>query len=372
MRCEKCGAEVEPGELCAVCAEAARRPNVGAYLSTVMAVVSLLMLPLIWQRYVASVIPAVGLAFAGFIMGAKAGTTAKSGRCRETAFSTVGMCLSGAAFLATTASAFVCIILPDPVRPRQLRHLNNIKYLALAAMQYSEDHHETFPGWVQNPDGRMAHNVWDQQIASRLRFKDAYSDLPGSGKGIRSYSQPGKHDRVLTYGLNGLLIAPQKGDSSGNTDFAAFGRGSSPYPLSPSAVANPSGTILFAELKTQDSMPGVYGQAPDPKPYTYKPGKTSRGWLDALDGWIDISPRDFVVITQPIANNYTEPFSGATDRGVARDLYGGGGSYAFCDGHAKFLKVSQSVGIGTEVNGRMVTPENCWKAWNTNNMWIPQ
>lgn len=377
MRCEKCGAEVEAGEPCAFCAEAAGSLNVAAIVSAVTSAFGLLLLALIVQTAGASLLPGIGLGLVGLVTGIKADNDAKAGLCHKTALTTVGLSLSGASILGSICCFALMALLPISVlfpheHPPFSRPLNSLKLLALAAMQYSQDYNETFPGWVRNPDGRYAHNVWDQQLAPLVKRRDWFNNLSTSGKGIRSYSQPGKHDRVLTYGLNGLLIAPPKGGSGGNADLAAFGRESSPFPLSPSAVANPSGTILFAELKTQVPMPEVYGHAPDPRPYTFKPGGSSREWRDALDGWIDVSPRDFVEIIRPVANNYNEPFAGATRFGVARDLYGGGGCYAFCDGHAKFLRIADTVGIGTTVNGRTITPENCWEAWNTNNMWLPQ
>jgi hypothetical protein len=224
----------------------------------------------------------------------------------------------------------------------QSRSLNNIKQLTLATMQYSQDYQETFPGWVRNPDGVYAHNVWDEQIGAQVKSPDVYHN---EGTGIRSYSQSkgptATHDRVITYGLNGLLISPLEDSGGGDADFGSASADNPPRPMSPSAIDNPSGTILFAELATKQRFPGRYGEIPNPKPYTYGlgtpreywkarvPETQSDQWKRAWDGWIDISPRDWGANGGP-AGSYHEPYAnGVTDYGVARDLYSGGGCYAF-------------------------------------------
>ncbi|HEY3413098.1 MAG TPA: hypothetical protein VGM51_08570 [Armatimonadota bacterium] len=251
---------------------------------------------------------------------------------------------------------------------RKTKSFNNIKQLWVAEVMYSQDYSETFPGWVRNPDGAYAHNCWDEQINSQLKAKDAFNN---GDTGIRSYSDP-THRRVLTYGLNGLLIAPPMGD--GNADFTTAANNNPPAPSSAGAVGSPAETILFAELTTNASMPGVYGRAPDPIPFTGRAGKGSSQWRDALYGWIDISPRAFIEIVNDAQNHpYREPYGLNADRGVARDFYGGGGVYAFCDGHAAFLKVSTTVGIGTTTTaGLKITEHNCWSPDNMNNMWVPR
>ena len=179
---------------------------------------------------------------------------------------------------------------------------------------------------------------------------------------------------MLTYGLNGLLVTPPKAHFDGNADFGAVNAKNPPAPLTPSAIGNPSGTILFAELSTSTAMPGVYGQEPDPKPYTYGSGTQGNQWKNAHDGWIDISPRAFIEIARGWRTNpYQEPYGRNADSGVARDLYGGGGVYAFADGHAKFMKIGMSVGLGTTTrDGMVITEKNCWSTSNTNNMWVPR
>jgi prepilin-type processing-associated H-X9-DG protein len=272
----------------------------------------------------------------------------------------------------------VCLLAPaiGPCNRReravQSKSLNNIKQLAIGVMTYSQDYQETFPGWVRNPDGEYAHNCWDELINPSTKSKDVYCN---GDTGIRSYSDPTRQ-RVLTYGLNGLLITPAKASFDGNADFGAVNAKKPPKPLRPGAMGNPAGTILFAELATDAPMLGVYGQEPNPKPYTYTDGNASKQWQDALTGWIDISPRAFVEVMYPAVGSYDEPWAGHKMNGIARDLYkdglsGGGGCYAFCDGHVRFMKIGKSVGIGTVVKGKTVTESNCWEPWNTNNMWNP-
>jgi hypothetical protein len=250
--------------------------------------------------------------------------------------------------------------------------LNNIRQLAVAVQMYSQDNGDTYPGWVNNgtkASPRYVHNVWDQQIDHRVKRADVFTN---GYAGIRSPSQPGPHrNRVLTYGLNGILITGWHG---GHTGFTAFDKRNPPAPLGPSSISNPSGTILFAELATDAPMDGVYGQPipPDQRP---KSGGTdwagTRDYERARPGWIDIDPRAFCELAYPLANNYQEPYDGATGRGVARNLYGGVGCYAFCDGHVQGMRIAKTVGIGQTVNGKLVTADNCWEPWNTLNMWNP-
>ena len=247
---------------------------------------------------------------------------------------------------------------------KKTKSLNNIKQLATAVTMYSQDYNETFPGWAQATATTYAHNVWDEQINSQVKAKGAFTN---GDTGIRSYSQPSNvtHDRVLTYGLNGLLIAPSA-TFNGNADFGAL-----PAPSSPGAVGNPAGTILFAELATGAGLGG------QPNPLMFGANATGTGtseWTSAVVGWIDINPRAFIEQVNNLANNaYVEPYGSNANSGVARDLYSGGGVYAFCDGHAKFMKVGVSVGMGTTIGTTVITtPAQIWNPGNTNNMWNPQ
>jgi prepilin-type processing-associated H-X9-DG protein len=56
----------------------------------------------------------------------------------------------------------------------------------------------------------------------------------------------------------------------------------------------------------------------------------------------------------------------STQSGVARDLYKGGGCYAFVDGHVKFLRVEMTVGAS-----RAAPTADVWAAGNHLNMWNP-
>lgn len=252
---------------------------------------------------------------------------------------------------------------------KKTKSLNNIKQLAIAVQTYSQDYQETFPGWVNNAatgNAVYAHNCWDEQINSQVKAKDAFNN---GDTGIRSLADPTK-SRVLTYGLNALLITPPLTNFTGNADFTSVSAANPPAPLSPSAIGSPAQTILFAELATNTAMAGTI--TPAPIVGTAPSGSGSSQWQGALTAPIDISPRLWVE-TGTAANSYQEPFgTGVVDKGVARDLYGGGGVYAFCDGHAQFMKIPKSVGMGTTVGTNVITTANCWALGNTNNMWNPQ
>ncbi|HEY3265871.1 MAG TPA: hypothetical protein VGM37_03005 [Armatimonadota bacterium] len=255
---------------------------------------------------------------------------------------------------------------PSREGAKQRKSLNNIRQLAVAAQTYSQDYDGALPGWA-TANGREYHNVWDQQIGRLVRSKDVFCN---GDTGIRSPSQPAPRDRVLTYGLNGLLIAAANAPFTGDADW------SRPRLLRPARLISPETTILFAELATNGPMPAPYN-APEP-PQTAQPGVSpdSRQYEDANPGWIDVDPRSFCEPeggskAASNAGHYAEPFRN-TDWGIARNLYHGGGCYAFCDGHVQFMKISKTVGFGLAVNGRTITEADCWNRDNRWNMWIPK
>jgi prepilin-type N-terminal cleavage/methylation domain-containing protein/prepilin-type processing-associated H-X9-DG protein len=271
------------------------------------------------------------------------------------------------AIIAILAAILFPVFAKARERAKQSKSLNNIRQLALAVQQYSNDYNETFPGWVAtNAAGTtFVHNTWDEQIDPFVKAKDVYTN---GDTGIQSPSQSGAAlNRTLTYCLNGLLIT---GYNNGNgrwtgTDAVA--------PLTASGLSNAANTILFAEVATN----AVYGSAPAAVPSrTTSPtsAAATAAYKSALVMWIDIDPKNWV--EQGLAANaYDESkwaTNGAADKGVARDLYGGGACYAFCDGHVKFLKIAQTTTSGVST----VQPHNNWNPNAANNiiqynMWYP-
>jgi prepilin-type processing-associated H-X9-DG protein len=241
----------------------------------------------------------------------------------------------------------------------QSKSMNDVKQLTLAFIQYTQDYDDHFPGWVTNPDGRTAHNTWDAQLDPQIKSKDIFSGA-AEGPGIRSYSDPNR-TRVVGFGLNGLLITDPNAAAEGDADFSR----PPAKPRTVGSIANPSDTIVFAELATTEPMPGIYGQPPNPIPTAGVPAASAgQAWNQAQNGWIDISPREFVE-NSPAPDCYTE--GRWNDRsGVARSFYGGGGSYGFLDGHVKFLKLGQTVGLSDNVPA-----EKYWSPDNAHNLWSP-
>lgn len=265
--------------------------------------------------------------------------------------------------VALAIIAWVVPFLPDrPERAGQSQSMTNAKQLAVAMMQYAQDYDGRLPGWVKRPDGRFAHNAWDQQISLYVKSPDVYGGNVGGG--IRSYSDPQRR-RVVSYGLNGLLMTPPKKVFDGHADF-------SHPPTKPLAVGqahHPEETILFAQLATDKPMRGRYGESPNPAPDVFGPAASqpARAWQKALDGWIDISPRDFVENTPPPGCYHQETWD--PTNGVARDLYAGGGAYAFLDGHVKFMRIADSLRSPAARNHE--DSRQYWAADNLYNMWNP-
>lgn len=262
--------------------------------------------------------------------------------------------------------AFTLIVVVAPFigcgcgHAHQTPALNNAKQLTFGLIQYAQDHDGRLPGWVVNAGMQPAHNAWDQQLDAYIKSKDVYF-MPDAGPGIRSASDP-ERKRVVGYGLNGLLITPAKPIFDGRADFH--------QPPTPprriTDVSSPAETILFASLVTKESMPNPFGLPPYPAPNAFGAVSTDSGarWREARDGWIDISPRDFVENTPP-PSCYDETRWDASN-GVARSLYGGGGVYAFVDGHVAFMKIVNTLGARDRV-----APGSYWSPGNLANMWNP-
>jgi prepilin-type processing-associated H-X9-DG protein len=238
--------------------------------------------------------------------------------------------------------------------------MNNVKQLSLGLITYAQDYDEHFPGWVTNPGGRLAHNTWDEQINSQIKSKDVFRMAQG-GPGIRSYSDP-RHERVVSYGLNALLITSPKRVFDGRADFSH----APARPMSLREIADPARVILFAETATRDAMPAPFGDQPDPVPFTFG-AATGAGmdWQRARDGWIDISPRDWVENTEPPA--CYDPKHWNNRSGIARDQYkSSGGPYAFVDGHVRWMLPEATVSDGA------VPPDQYWTGANKHNQWNPR
>jgi prepilin-type N-terminal cleavage/methylation domain-containing protein/prepilin-type processing-associated H-X9-DG protein len=281
------------------------------------------------------------------------------------------------AIIAILAAILFPVFAKARERAKQSQSLNNVKQLTLAVIQYSQDYDQLFPGWVDNNSFGTtggttpvyAHNTWDEQINSQIKSKDVFTN---GNTGIRSPSDP-LRQRVVTYGFNGALIAPLTNAGSVNwTTNATTG----PAIQSSGSVTNPSETILFAELATDAAITTPSGAA-NPQPYTGSSSKAtpSDTWNGGLNtGVIDISPYDWVAQGSKNSDWYTPSstnFATYATKGVARDLYGGGGSYGFVDGHVKFLKVEQTVGLGQYIGTAKVNETNCWNPLNTYNQWYP-
>lgn len=290
--------------------------------------------------------------------------------------------------LAFMAIAVMAVLLVTPLlfhehpgMSLQMQSMNNVKQLTLAVIQYSQDYDYTLPGWVRNPDGRYAHNTWDEQINVQVKSKDIFTN---GRPGIKSPSDPTKQ-RILTYAINGALIAPYDAHT-GEVNWTAVPAANGPRQtlLGPSSIRDPAGTILVAEVATEAPPPTTPDGAAWPRPADglteATPGKA---WLkaypkgdSAANAVIDISPRTWVSgganTSDDWYNSGSRGFTRFTRNGVARDLYSGGGAYGFVDGHVRFMKIAATTGIGEKnENGDPVTADNWFKASNKYNMWNP-
>ena len=287
------------------------------------------------------------------------------------------------AIIAILAAILFPVFAKARERAKQSASLNNLKQLAIGVMSYSQDYGETFPGWRQRnaaANSGFSHNVWDEQINPSIKSKDVYNN---KDTGFKSPSDPAMQ-RVVTYGLNGFLIAtPTSFNGSVRQQMIANeAAGNPPAPLSTSTVSDPADTILFAELATEAAVANFTTAQWAERPA----GSATTGseqWQAAMVHWIDISPREWVetplIAGAPAGSTPYDDKGWDPTRGVARDFYGGGGNYAFVDGHVKFQKLGQTVGLGktfTLPNGSaspVIAPGNngAWNASNSYNQWNP-
>ena len=265
----------------------------------------------------------------------------------------------------------------DMARARSMR---NMRILAHATRMYADDWGGTFPGWQKHMNwGGHSHNVWDQQIFPYVGRNDVYFN--GQIGGFKSCADPLKQ-RILSYGLNGLLVVTPTHDFNGSVRVAMFQNevpSNPPSPLRLRSIARPEDTILFAELATMNIVQNfTVAQWPV---RIGGPVMGSEPWNAALLHWIDISPREWVetpLISYPPAAGATPYDDKGWDptRGIARDMYGGGGNYAFVDGRVKFQSIGETVGLGRTVRlpgiVYQVTPGiNAWRSDNPYNQWNP-
>jgi prepilin-type N-terminal cleavage/methylation domain-containing protein/prepilin-type processing-associated H-X9-DG protein len=253
------------------------------------------------------------------------------------------------AIIAILAAILFPVFAKARERAKQSKSSSNIRQLALAVQQYSNDYNESFPGFLNEGTDtapKYVHNCWDEQIDPFVKSKDVYTN---GDTGIKSPSQPGPTwNRVLTYCLNGALIAAY---NNGNvTDWK------NPQILSASALSNPANTILFAEVATNSAASGKMSTYNNPKAGTDSPTRTtattanqSSQYQGAYAQWIDISPANWVMNKAASIADFQEATWNA-DYGVARDLYGGGGVFAFCDGHVAFQKLPRTTTSGQNID----------------------
>lgn len=275
---------------------------------------------------------------------------------------------------------FVVVILVPVFRKSRERELqgdrfSQAKRLAMAMQCYQEDNNGYLPGWMRGADGRSYHNVWDRQIDPYVEHKSAWCD--GLGRGTRSPSQSPPRNRVLSFGLNGLLITAPRAVFDGTADWTR------PRICRPDKdLLKPGETILIAELATEDPMPGIYA---DPRtPYHSLQGSASPAYLKALTQWIDIDPRNWVETKGPL-DSYDDRTRDAS-KGMARghDTYGG--IYVYCDGHVASRLPEEAVSGArfSEDQGRWVSrdegrpvvlPGDNWDAAKPSisaNQWYPR
>lgn len=386
MLCEHCGTDnLDEALNCAMCGagmgepatrlEDARRrrkrryanvdPHAGAaargMLSLLFAVAGAVLAVLTYgPKFNATIVTLAGACgVTGLILGVMA---VRAMRLREGVVWARGVALAGALVSGGVLGIPVVMViaasasLPGAIA-REPVAINNLRKLSLAMQAYMQDNGDQLPGWMMDTSGRTYHNVWDQQIAPYVQGAAAFHD--GIGRGIRSPSQPPPRSRVVSYGLNGLMITRPKSVFDGNADWSG-----GPFAHSTSSLDNPGATIVLAEVATERPMEDDYSlkAAQNAQPMA----NDSWAWRNGLATWVDIDPRAWVETRGPVKSYERRNWD--ADRGVGRSLHSGGACYAFADGHVAFHKLRQTV-TGGQTG---VAAEKYWDPANAGNMWNPR
>ncbi|MEN6643068.1 MAG: DUF1559 domain-containing protein [Armatimonadia bacterium] len=197
------------------------------------------------------------------------------------------------AIIAILAAILFPVFAKAREKARQSSCLSNVKQLALAALSYAQDYDEMFPGIFQQAwSGNPSYLMWEDCILPYVKNSQIFK-CPSHVDVVLGSNQPTTFGVLwgsLGYGWNGgtFNASPFYSDGIGNGMFI----GTPPW-VGLGAIPAPAETLLLGDL-----MPGQTGVIV---------------WFVNEPSWY-------------------------------ASVHNGGGSYAFVDGHAKWLSASTLAG----------------------------
>jgi prepilin-type processing-associated H-X9-DG protein len=233
------------------------------------------------------------------------------------------------AIIAILAAILFPVFAQAREKARQTACLSNVKQLGTGVMMYCQDYDETLPlgglNNVNNGAGGVTSTRWYNDIASYTK-NTQIRNCPSS-----DYPVPTNVDNRTNYGFNESLIL-----------FTDVAGGVSARPSSTLAqLAAPAGLVMLGDTgqMTAPADPNLLND--------------SRNWRKLVTGntdWSMAGPYTWNSANRednasPPANRFYAT-AGTTTSNLRRPTayHNGGTNIAFCDGHAKWVKLEQLVG----------------------------
>lgn len=234
------------------------------------------------------------------------------------------------AIIAILAAILFPVFAQAREKARQTSCLSNLKQIGIGVMMYAQDYEETFPlGGLNDTNGTLTR--WHADILPYMKNNAIRncpdSQYPVTGNAANSRTNYGFNSSLIYYTLLPVTTPPQTSLTSINL----------------SQLVAPSGLVMLGDTAQLDNTKLVTG-VPDYTapgnwlkyvtsnvdwnmigPYTWKPGNPDTPGSTAYRWYRDASGN---------TSYYRRPVP----------YHNGGANMAFCDGHAKWVKIEQLMG----------------------------
>jgi prepilin-type N-terminal cleavage/methylation domain-containing protein/prepilin-type processing-associated H-X9-DG protein len=236
------------------------------------------------------------------------------------------------AIIAILAAILFPVFAQAREKARQSSCASNMKQMALAVIQYSQDYDETFPNGLQS---NWYAQSWAYNVQPYIKSVDVFrcpSDA-GSGDpinmGTESYAWAGPR---MSYVANGYI---KWNGVDANQNYGIMTSAESwikDFGVQTIAnVGRPSDTIMLAE---RASVYPTAGTSPG-SAYLWGPGCL----ITNNTGWDYTAPQSLPNGSRTATTN---PYDPAGKNGGVTPIHSGMGNFAFADGHVKAMKPEQT------------------------------
>ena len=230
------------------------------------------------------------------------------------------------AIIAILAAILFPVFAQAREKARQTSCLSNMKQMGLAVLMYSQDYDERFP---QGMDTNWQ-NAWPSTVQPYVKSLDLFR-CPDDSDHTQADWTNGWGGVAVSYAANGYV----GWDGTQNVMFGVIGVGQdwiANNTASLAKVTRPADTIMLGEYHNSDkakATPTYFGNLS-----YYGPGSifsnVQWGWMEAPPGIIPDGTRD-IKAKYPLGQS-----------GSVSDKHSGLSNFAFCDGHAKAMRPTQT------------------------------